>query len=686
MKIFSALALMAVFSVSHAATESPERVTVYAADYFAGLNVLTAQDMVRRIPGSEAQLNQRRGNNRRGLRNKTESILIDGKKLVGKSSDADEYLQRLPASKVVRIEVIDGMVTETGSDAGSRTVNVITDGDFNSSGNWKASLRWVDELNTSTGAEMSYTRQFDSTELSLGLEYSPWDSLRQREEIEYISGTPVEQSNEMRERDAWQTELSATARISLSDSSTLAINASLELGPWDSYEFGNVFGFLGDGSGQLNESWQESRLQDNQSWEVGGTFEHQINDANLFQLLFLRNERDDDNDSRATFFDETGQVNWLSHEIREEHTEETVLRGTWFKSGSSGGNFDMGLELAINTLDQQTTLVEGESVPLTEVSIPNADQVISEDRAELFANYSFSVKRMRVRLGLAAEYSELDQQGPDVSLNRSLDYIKPSVTLSYDNDKSGRFFLTLKRDVGQLHFGDFVTYIDPWDNEIRAGNPNLEPETSWDLEVGSEHLFAEDTGLFKLRLFHRWVDEVTELVPLGEDDSQPGNVPEGRQWGIETNFGLRMEGIGLPGAVLNGFYKWQDSEVQDPFTGETREFEGNERYEAGVDFRHDLEKTPFAYGFTWSREGRELRFDVDRNDTSTRDDNLHLFIERRLANAMILRLTARGINEPEWRRSRQNYTPDRAGGTVSSTETHTDSGRRSVTLSLSGAF
>ena len=96
------------------AREAAENVTIYPADYFSGLNVMTARDMVRRIPGSEAQASQRgRRDQRRGLRGQTDRMLVDGKRLVGKSNDADEFLRRLPAEKVLRIEVVDGMVTET---------------------------------------------------------------------------------------------------------------------------------------------------------------------------------------------------------------------------------------------------------------------------------------------------------------------------------------------------------------------------------------------------------------------------------------------------------------------------------------------------------------------------------------------------------------------------------------------
>ncbi len=670
--------------------ESKPGTAVYTADYFANLNVLTARDMVRRIPGSEAQLPQSPagggGGQRRGLRDKTDRILIDGKRLTGKSNETEDFLKRLPASKVLRIEVVSGMVTETESDAGARTINIITTGEGGGSGTWQASLRWLDGLRTTTAGTLSYSGQIKSADFALGITTTPNGSLTHRDDIEDVAGVLVERNFETRTRYAHKTEITGSARMPLSDTRTLQINGLYEKEPREGVNHVDIFDYLPDGSQNLIGFSDEPLRRTREIWEVGGTYEHQINGENLFQILFLRNEDDNDRESRKTTFDVNGQIIEQNHEIRDEHAEETVLRGTWFTSRESGKEFDLGLELAVNTLDKLVALFEGQSEPLPQVPIPNADQVIREDRAELFANYSFSVSRLRVRLGLAAEYSEFDQQGSDISQNRTLDYVKPSINLSYAGVNNRRYFLTFKRDVSQLDFDDFVASIDPVDREIRAGNPNLLPETSWDLEVGSEHQFGADTGLFKLRLFHRWVEDVADLIPLDLDDSQPGNLPDGRHWGINVVFGLRFQDLGLPGAVLNGFYTWQDSEVIDPFSGEIRPFLNQKHFEAGFEFRHDIERFRAAYGISWSGEGRRHRYDVDRIDINWNDDAIEMFIERRLRGSLILRLAANQIYEPSSIRTRLDFALGRSTAIQTSTIRRDQILRRFVTLSLSGTF
>jgi len=679
-----------VFSSAAASSAGRADLTVYPADYFANLNVISARDMVRRIPGSEAQLPQNPagggGDQRRGLRDKTDRILIDGNKLTGKANETDEFLGRIPASKVLRIEVFDGIKTETESDAGARTINVITSGEAGGSGTWEVSLRWLDGLRTTMGASLGYSGQIKSANVALGINATPNGSLTHRSDIESVAGIPVNRVLERRTRNAHRVETTGSVRMPLSATRSLQINGLYEKEPRSGGNHDDIFVFRTDGSPSLIAFSDEPMRRTREIWEIGGTYEHQLTDTNLVQVLFLRNENDNDRDSRKTVIDIDGRIVEQNHEIRDEHGEETVLRGTWFARREAGGKFDLGLELAINTLDKRVALFEGQSEPLPPVVIPNADQVIREDRAEIFANYSFSFSNLRARLGLAAEYSEFDQQGSDVSQNRTLDYIKPSVDLSYDGAKDRRYFLTLKRDVSQLQFDDFIASIDPVDREIRAGNPDLLPETSWNLEAGSEHRFSEDTGLLKLRLFHRWVEDVYDLIPLDLDDSQPGNLPDGRHWGISAVLGIRFQDLGLSGAVLNGFYTWQDSEVIDPFTGESRPFLNQKRFEAGFEFRHDIERFRGAYGISWAGEGRRYRYDVDRVDIDWNDDAVEIFIERRLGGSRILKLTANQIYEPRSERERLNYANGRATGIQTSTVNRKQVLRRFVTLSLSGTF
>ena len=668
-----------------------ERATVYSASYFADLNVLTAKDMVNRIPGSEAELATVPGGaagqrgQRRGLRDQTDRFLINGKRFTGKANETNEFLERLPAERVVRIEVIDGIVTENESDAASRTINIVTTGDKPLSGTLRLGMKWAQDHRMTFVGDANLTARIGDAQLNLGFETTPNGSLTNRYDTTYRLGNPTDYAIEERVRYAHRNRATGSVNLQTGSNSTLSLNALYEWQPRRGANFVDDFNIEADGSLSPVSISEESLERDVETTEIGGTWEYSLRKGGRFEVLFLNTERDNDRESNKTVLFENGLTE-LNHELREQTEEETVLRGTWFTTRVYGGDFDVGLELAVNELDKAVALFEGPAPPLDPVPIPNADQLIREDRAEAFANWSRVMSRLQYRLGLAVEYSDFDQQGSDVSQQRTLNYVKPAINVSFTQSAALRWFLVFRRDVSQLDFDDFVASIDPVDREIRAGNPDLVPETSWDLEAGVEKHLPGDAGLVKLRVFHRWVQDVRDLVPLGDDDYQPGNLEDGKHWGIGLTVGFRMDSIGLEGAVLNANYLWQDSETVDPFTGATRRFLSQERYNGGIDFRHDLRGMRGAYGVKWSFEGDRMRYEHNRVDTDTDADVVEIFVEKKVGTRLILRMALNQLREPERTRHRRSFDPDRATGSEVSATDRIQVLRRFATLTVSGSF
>ena len=97
-----ALLLSAVAPV--AAAPASEGVTAYSAAYFAQTQPTTARDMIARVPGFSFE----GGDNVRGFGGAAGNVLIDGARPASKGDDLDSILKRIPASSVLRIDVIRG--------------------------------------------------------------------------------------------------------------------------------------------------------------------------------------------------------------------------------------------------------------------------------------------------------------------------------------------------------------------------------------------------------------------------------------------------------------------------------------------------------------------------------------------------------------------------------------------------
>ncbi len=108
-------------------TASDATVT-YPAEYFAQFNPYSVNDMLQRIPGISLARGGSRSQNRgggRGLGAGGEQVLINGRRIAGKSNEGDSQLSRIPASEVRYIEIIRGTSGELDVRGGTQVINVV---------------------------------------------------------------------------------------------------------------------------------------------------------------------------------------------------------------------------------------------------------------------------------------------------------------------------------------------------------------------------------------------------------------------------------------------------------------------------------------------------------------------------------------------------------------------------------
>ena len=101
-----------------------------------------------------------------------------------------------------------------------------------------------------------------------------------------------------------------------------------------------------------------------------------------------------------------------------------------------------------------------------------------------------------------------------------------------------------------------------------------------------------------------------------------GNIGSAWKKSLEADLNTRFGFIGFPSAVLTVSYTYEDSETTDPFTGAKRPSRNSTPHYVRVSFRHDLENTNFAYGFSAHRRSGRLRQDVSLYEIT--DYEIHL--------------------------------------------------------------
>jgi len=377
-------------------------------------------------------------------------------------------------------------------------------------------------------------------------------------------------------------------------------------------------------------------------------------------LTALATRKRYESDVVSTHFDGADVQDSEFTQALRQRSGETIVRAT-FARDLSVGHLEAGAEVAVNTLDGEMDLTADEGNGPVPVVVPNANLSVEENRGEAFVSHAWQINPLwSLDSRLAAEASRLSFTG-DTEQSVSLTYVKPRVQLTR---KFGQHQLQMRvfRDVGQLDFTDFVSTARLADDLINGGNPDLRPQTAWAAEIEGDLRFASDAAL-RVRLFHHWLDDVVDFVPVGLPDAlidAPGNIGHGTMDGIEISLRMPLQPL-LPGGTLTVAGTLRDTDVVDPLTGEHRQISDFVEDELKVELRQDLNTAKLAWGLTFQGSSGDSDFRSSEIDSFQELGRLDAFIETTWVAGTKIRLVLQNVLDDFEQRDRLFYTPDRNG-------------------------
>lgn len=104
----------------------------YTPEDFTRFAPRSALDMAQQVPGFQI----REGDGARGLGQADTNVLVNGRRISGKSNGPVAALQRIPTDEVLRLELVDGASLDVGGLTG-QVLNVITSGSGSISGQFR---------------------------------------------------------------------------------------------------------------------------------------------------------------------------------------------------------------------------------------------------------------------------------------------------------------------------------------------------------------------------------------------------------------------------------------------------------------------------------------------------------------------------------------------------------------------
>lgn len=656
---FVLLCACAPVAIPVSAQEQDQTTFIYDAVYFEQFNPVTLEDMFRNIPGGASVLGGGGGNNNnRGFGANDVQILIDGRRMSGKSNNMVTNLARVQAAQVARIELLRGnaegldirnegiiynvVLREGGSDSSTRFVEV--------------GATAIHEMDLEPSILASYNLNRGVLTSSLSYQYETRPRLEKIDEnVLEPDRSPREFRQLATERDRNSHIFTGTFGYEFQGGTSLHLNALYS----DNEEIQDRLEdqyLVGPGDTLIPSAIEDGDIRDeNQNFEIGGDLEFDVGRIGRLKTLFVLNRTENYD---VIIQDEIANdvSTRIFSSIADYDEGETILRSTM--TGNFGQHtWEYGAEGAFNTLDRSFAF-NGD---------PLENAIVEEDRYDIFVTYSTLLsEKLSLQAALTEELSTIYQNREGLTNERDFQFLKPRLELRYDQTPSDQFRLLVERTVSQLNLNDFVASRNVNDDTINFGNPDLEPESTWTYSLGYERRFADDAGSLGLEVLYQDISDHIDKILIGTDDSGIGNIGSAQRFNVNLDLTTRFGFIGAPTAVLTFSYTYDDNEVTDPFTGEKRRLKGTTPHYFRVNYRHDVQNTNFAYGVVAHRRTYRERQDVTLYELSKLQAHLdYVFAEYNFTENIKMRFqAAHNMNRDARSFDRTFYDGNIANGVV----------------------
>jgi hypothetical protein len=646
--------------------------------------------MVRQVPGFQLENNA----DSRGYNNALGNLLINDRRPTAKQDQPLAILSRIPVEIVERIELIRGQVRDIDMQGQSTLINIVLREDVNAAVQWEAYLRKTfrhGDLTPKIAASLSHRWGEIDYQLGLNFRRSRVGDNGTEEIFDAIDALTERRSiNQENKNTFFSGNFSAATWLG---ESFLQLNGNFML---EEHVFNRrVRHFPVEPPGLAQEVFN---LRDAHQpfFELGLDVERELSpdlDGKLIMLFFR--EYLDSIETRRNV-EATGEQSLIRVTDTFNITTEGITRLELDWSGLEDHVFQVNLEGAYNILNGKLDQTEDTGAgPVLDI-LPGANSRVEELRGDFVVKDTWTISSFKLEYGLGAELSRINQSG-DLEQERSFFFIKPQVVVNYSPQQGRLTRLRMAREVSQLNLNDFISANVFDEDDLALGNPDIRPDATWISELSHERRFGSDISL-KLTLFHHWIKDVLDLLPLTSEFEAPGNIGNGRRWGLELESTLPLEALRLNGARLRLKGRLQDSRVTDPITGEHRElsqvtnpfrldfFSLDTRYAYTVDFRQDFDTARMAWGFDIQQRGERPQYKVNELDIRDNQVQFDAFFETTRFWGIKMRVDYENIFDLEEERRRTIYVAERDLTPVASRELRNVGGGPRVFFTVSGSY
>jgi hypothetical protein len=621
----------------------------YDAAYFTQFAPANALQIVARVPGFSIESTD---DGVRGFAAAAGNVVINGQRPSAKSESLDTILARIPASRVLRVEVAPGEQFGAEYAGKAQVLNLVLTAGGGLAGTIEGGvLRDYSGKILAEGGVSALLRTGKST-FNVALRF---DNDRTTEEgydrvTALPSGALVEYRRKVNRINDPNGSISASWAYDDGAFRTANLNARVALDRFRLDQTSDVT----PASGPVRDDRLSQRYR-TENYEIGGDVTRPFAGGGI-KLIGLATQRDRRNADRS-YLRVNGGVIGGFEQFLDDVSSETLLRAVWSRPNATGWNIEIGAEGVINRLASRVDLFSLGGGNRMRIDLPVDDAVVKEYRGEAFVNAGRALAS-NLRLDLAATYetSRLTVTG-DAEAERALSFLKPRAVLDWRPGNKWRLQLSVQRTVAQLQFEDFISSAELTNDRVNGGNAELLPQRAWESLLTVERPIMGD-GLVKLELGYNRMEKVQDRILTPEGFDAPGNLGTGHLYLARARVDTPLGKFGIKGGRLTLYASYVGTSVIDPYTGQSRRFSGNNDFVAEANFRQDLGKFAWGFNVSGATAGSFYRQnEVDRNYSVP--PYVTAFAEYRPDRRTTLTLSVDNLTGMPARRERTFFAPDR---------------------------
>jgi outer membrane receptor protein involved in Fe transport len=334
-------------------------------------------------------------------------------------------------------------------------------------------------------------------------------------------------------------------------------------------------------------------------------------------------------------------------------SRESILRAV-YRRQDGDVSLNAGVEGTINILNSRNSLFTN-GAP---VALPAANVRVAEKRGEGFVAGTWrATPTLTAELEMRYESSVLSQSG-DTNLSKPLSFAKPRLQASWRPFPGNEFRFSVERQVGQLDFDDFVSSANLLNDNVEAGNRDLEPDRTTRFELTWERHFWT-RGSLTVTAQREDVTQLIDHVPVFNDDGTVydanGNIGDGQRDRLVANLTMPLDELCLTGFTVQAAGNLTQSDVIDPATGQSRAFSGDHPFDGWISLTKDMPRRRLRWGMTLASPSVDQSYRANEFRRDQYPARLSAFVEYRPRPQWTVRLFGERMTQIPTYRDRTIY-------------------------------